>query len=846
MRALRWPTVLLVGALTGACSSNGDDAPAAAAWAFEVGGPEAKVAFSLDPFVFRVTNARGVEVLRSLAGGGPEGTGGPGATRDDGVDGPTVLPGWDGFRPAERPWTHPSRAVVRARSDDGASFDLTTDGGVVTLDVLVEGPRLRIGLRAAPTDARADGAWNKVTIGYQLRPDEHFFGLGERLTSVDHRGLSLYSWAEEGGLGAGEGVPPGPSNPSPNGRSMTNFPVPFFFSSAGYAMHLATTRRSETHFGSESPEAFRVAADGTSLETVVYVGDDPRALLDAFTRDTGRPVQPPPWSFGPSRRVSLGDRVGDVETWRLLRARGVPTTMLDDAVHFLPARSERGREGELTAWTEAMHAAGYKVLAYNTPYVALDNANAAEDAAYGRERGLFVEDGAGAIARTGFISGELLELATIDLTIAEGSSWFQTLLERTVALGYDGWMHDFGEYVERPWRFGDGRDGAEVHNDFPRLSVRAAAELRARVAAQRELFFFARSGYTGTQAFAPGIWSGDPEASFDDTQGLPSQVRAGINMGLSGVAMWGSDVSGFKCITDDPHDKEMYLRWAEFGAVSPYMLEDNACANPIGGKSKWKLFDDDETVQVYGAMARLHTRLFPYFQASMDEATRTGLPIIRHPYLFHPTEPEAWATESSFYLGPSLYASPVVARGARTKEFWLPPGRWVDVEDFEVLEGGRRVTTGAPLAKLPLFLREGTMVPLLDASIETLVETASDPTVVTLSKVRDRLDVLVALGTETEARYVLSDGTTLTARRSVAAGPVTPAREVSASEVVSCAGDAAESGCFAREPGGAGAANRLRVTTPLAPSARLVIDDVEVIVDASPVPRRVRFTVALL
>ena len=68
-------------------------------------------------------------------------------------------------------------------------------------------------------------------------------------------------------------------------------------------------------------------------------------------------------------------------------------------------------------------------------------------------------------------------------------AWFQDLLRRTLALGYDGWMHDFGEYVRRPWIFGDGRKGDEVHNIFGVLSAKAAHDLLTKERPNDFLFF---------------------------------------------------------------------------------------------------------------------------------------------------------------------------------------------------------------------------------------------------------------------------------------------------------------------------------------------------------------------
>jgi sulfoquinovosidase len=824
---------LLVAFAPNAACSDDDVGPPPV----EIRGGPASVRVNLDPFEIKILDAQGKEVLRTLTYGDADAYGGPGATRDDGVDNVKVIPGWDAFVPDEKPWTHPSVGKLVSRTDTSASFELAAERGSILIDIAIAGPKVTIG-----TTVRAgDPSWNKTTLAFALRPDEHFFGLGERFGSVDHRGLSMYSWAEEGGLGGGEGKPRDEVTPYPNGASMTYFPVPFFLSSAGYAMHLATTYRTETHFGSERPEAWRVAVNDSKLQTVVYVHEDPLASLDDFTRDTGRPFVPAPWVFGPRRRVSNGQSTDGVEEYKLLRQKKVPTTGLDDAVHLLPNRSEVGREAELRQWILNAHALGYKVMAYNNPYISTSIAKAKEDLEYGKSRGLFAMTPEGSIGETFFISGEPQTLATIDLTKPEGVAWFQDLLRRSLALGYDGWMHDFGEYVRRPWKFGDGRNGEAVHNEFPVLSAKAAHDLLVQER-PNDFLFFVRSGYTGTQQWVPAVWGGDPESTFDDTQGLPSSLRGGLNLSLSGVPLWGSDISGFKCITEFPRDKDVYLRWVQVGAVSPIMMEQNACANPLGKREKWKLWNDQETIDVYGAMARLHTRLAPYFEILAREAHATGAPITRHPFLYHPREPEAWTADSSFYLGASLFASPVVQRGVTLKDTWLPPGKWVDLADFVVFEGGRRVAIPAPLAKLPLLVKDGGIVPMLDASIETLAP-ATDPTVVTPQKVADRLDVIVALSAGKEARITLVDGTELVARRKATGGAASGLADVTPEQVATCEGKPADQGCLAvRDEGGV---SRLRITSALAVASELAHDDIEVSAKG-PLARRVRWDILRL
>jgi alpha-glucosidase (family GH31 glycosyl hydrolase) len=798
-------------------------------------GGAASVSVQLDPFEIRVLGANGSEVLRTLTGGGADAYGAPGATRDDGIDNVKVIPGWDGFVPDEKPWSHPSGAKLLSRTDTTASFELAAGAGTLNIDITLAGSKVTI----ATVVHAGDPSWNKTSLAFALRPDEHFFGLGERFASLDHRGLSMYSWAEEGSLGGGEGVPRDDTNPYPNGPSMTYFPVPFFMSSAGYAMHLATTYRTETHFGSERPDAFRVAVNDVKLETIVYVHDDPLASLDDFTRDTGRPMIPAGWVFGPRRIVERGAMVQGVEEQKLLRLKKVPTTALDDNVHFLPARSELGKEALLAQWTKDVHAQGYKVLGYYNPYVSTSLAPAQSDLDFGKANGFFALTPEGTVGEVFFISGQSQNVGTIDLTKPAAVAWFQDIMRRALGLGYDGWMHDFGEYVRRPWKFGDGRTGEAVHNEFPVLSARSAHELLEKEKPD-DYLFYVRSGYTGTQQYAAGVWTGDPEATFDETQGLVANLRAGLNLGLSGVPTWGSDIAGFKCITNYPRDKEIYLRWAEVGAVSPMMMDETACSNPVeGSRTKWHLWDDQETIDVYGSLARLHTRLAPYFQVLSREAHATGVPITRHPFLYHPHEPEAWATDSSFYLGPSLFTSPVVQRGATSKETWLPPGKWVDLVDFTVYDGGKRSTLPAPLAKLPILVKDGGIVPMLDASIETLAP-ATDPDVVTVAKVADRLDVVVALTPGKEARIVLADGTELVARRKATGGAASGYGDVAAEQLGMCDGKPADQGCLhASEEGGV---SRLRITTPLAAANGVAHDDVE-LSSKGPLARRIRWDI---
>jgi hypothetical protein len=533
------------------------DAEPTGAEPIELESAEARVVIDLDPFAIHVFDADGTEVLATLPGD-REAYGAPAATIDSGGTTPQLLPGYDGWVDADAPWRRATTGTVIEADGGHATIDLETADVDLRLEVVLDGPRVHLVMNAKESADAADaGGLDKTSMSFALPDDEHFFGLGERFASVDHRGLSLYSYAEEGGLGIGEDAPASPTNPAPNGPSMTYFPVPFFLSSKGYGLHLNTTFRSELFLGSEVESAWRATVASSHFEATIYVNRDPLATLDQYTSDTGRPTEPAPWVFGPRRRVGSGSLVDGVHEYRLMREKHIPVTGLDDAVHFLPASSQTGREDELRAWTSSAHELGYKVMAYNNPYVATEDPNAAADFAYGKEHGYFVKGPDGEPKVTVFISGKLLSVAAVDLTNPDAVAWFQSLLQRTLDFGYDGWMHDFGEYTARDAVFFDGRRGDEMHNEYPVLSAKAAHDLLEKERPGNYLFFV-RSGGSGTQAYVPAVWGGDAEATFDETQGLPSSVRGGLNLSMTGVPYWGSDMTGFKCLTNAPNDKEVF------------------------------------------------------------------------------------------------------------------------------------------------------------------------------------------------------------------------------------------------------------------------------------------------
>lgn len=751
-------------AFAGGLGSCGDDEPAP----IVLHNDTLTVTIGAPRFSLEVKNAAGVVLLTTID---EKGSYIPFAGAHRKVDYEShVLEGWD-YQKATDTFidlatvTHETHSANSATlqlgpleddddSGDSAEMTISIDDGGLHIDSTLKGAKAK-----KSEEDHAPPGLNLASMAFELPQDEHFFGLGERLITVDHRGTTYESWVEEGGVGLGEGVPPGPDNPSPNGPQMSHAPIPFFTSSRGYGAWIQSSYRTGTSFGGERADAWRLWAFEPGLHLTFFIHDQAKDSLAAFTASTGRASLPAPWVFGPRRRIDRNAMVDGVPEIELMRQKDVPCTGADDATHYLPIGSEVGNEDEINQWTSDLHRLGYKPIAYYNAYVSATDEHAAADYKEGHDNGYFVTLADGSEFDTFMISAGPQTVATIDMTNPSAVAWFGGILDRALDDGYDGFMLDFGEYIPPEAKMFDGRSGWEAHNAFPVDYQRATWEHMTETRGN-DFMYFARAGYTGTQAYIPVHWSGDPDASFDDTKGLPSQIRAGINAGLSGIPFWGSDISGYTCLNNPPADKEVFLRWAEFGALSSDMHEENACSGGVTSHQKWTLWSDEETTTVYGNYARLHTRLLPYLYAAAQEAVDTGLPVMRHPLLVDSTNPEAYGVTMDYFFGPSLYVAPVARRGDVTRDLWLPTGEWVDWWTLEPLSSGY-VTRDAPLDTLPLFLKSGGIVAMLDPSVQTLAS-ANDPSVVSIDDVQGVLDVRAAIDPTTQSGTAqLVDGTKL-------------------------------------------------------------------------------------
>jgi len=616
--------------------------------------------------------------------------------------------------------------------------------------VTVDGARIRV--RAA------GGATAKaVRLAFAAPAGERFYGLGERADAVDHRGASVENYVSDGPFSPDtykivkNTIPPAGFRPR---KDATYYPVPWALSSRGYGVLLENDQPSTFDLARATQRAWSIEVDAPVLTARVFDGHGSVArALAAFTKATGRqPAPGAPWAFGPWFQTGQPNTVPltDEASWLAkLRAADAPVSAAETQLRYLPCGLDRGNEDYESRRVAAFHDAGLAVLTYVNPmlcesYEPLWSAAVAAGALQRRA------DGTPAtfdsfVGGTGPLGFTIQPVAQFDFATAAAREQYGAVLERMAAAGHDGWMEDFGEYTP------DDVAGAAtgLHNRYP-TQYHCAAEAIAKTI-NKPIVRFQRSGWTGAARCASDVWGGDPTTTWG-FDGLSSAVKEALGMGLSGVSRWGSDIGGYDTVAPDPRLTPALLkRWIEVGAVSGVMRTKSS-GLAIPGYARPQIWDAD-IVATWRKYAKLHTQLYPYILAADKAYRSTGVPLMRHLVLDDPAgAPWGGQSDSEFLFGPSVLAAPIVQAGATSRKVYLPRGRWIDgahalaydaadgafhARAGGIVRGGRTTTVRAGLDTLPLYVRAGAVLPLLDADVDTLADTgATAPAGVT--RLKDR------------------------------------------------------------------------------------------------------------
>ena len=276
---------------------------------------------------------------------------------------------------------------------------------------------------------------------------------------------------------------------------------------------------------------------------------------------------------------------------------------------------------------------------------------------------------------------------------------------------------EYGPYDFDNYRYYAG-PALQCTNIYPLMYVKRFYD-GLKSEGETEVLSLVRCAWAGSQKYGALTWSGDIHSSF---RAMREQLQAGLNMSVAGIPWWTSDIGGFLGgDISDPKFRELLVRWFEWGAFcpvfrmhgerSPWHEREEEFINGVrqltSGQDNevWSFGEDN--FEILKKYLFLRERLRPYIRECMDEASLSGMPVMRPLFFDFYKDKTAWEIEDEYMFGPDILVAPVMEENTSERKVYLPEGAiWTDANTKKAYSGGQNVTVPAPLDIIPVFIRD--------------------------------------------------------------------------------------------------------------------------------------------
>ncbi len=541
-----------------------------------------------------------------------------------------------------------------------------------------------------------------VQCSKQLFANEHFFGFGERMDFIDQRSKNL-----ELNVGRGKALPYIVG--AYNILEANYCPVPFFMSTRGYGIFLHNAFATKWDMGMDNDEQYSFSAAGGEMDYYFFYGPSFAAILNNYTTLTGKPPLMPLFALGLQVGTYAGGTWGFeqlasdkyvIELARKLRAMGIPVDILHlDSVWRI--FGEGGKGATSFEWRntfkdpegmfDSLYAMHFKMVGLHlrprfdngTRFRLLDTA---------RRLGYTYPENNSPGEFVNFFDPKAVDW------------WWEHGVKKLAIAGAKFLKTDegsaFGGLANESDKVGPtGKEVQKLHNLFPIAYAKAAYEKFQQYNGIRGMNN-TREGYAGMQRY-PFIFAGDWPSEW---QYFAPVIKAGLNIGISGVGNWAHCMGGFEHVADT----ELYIRWCQFGFFSPvahlFGMEHPTYKEP------WSY--GEEALRIFKKYDSLRYRLMPYLYSESYSMHTTGMPLMRALVLEYQDDENVYDIGDQYLLGSQLMVCPVTTKGAQTRTVYLPEGDWYDYWTGQRYHGKQYIHIVTPLDLLPLFVKAGAIIPM--------------------------------------------------------------------------------------------------------------------------------------
>jgi alpha-D-xyloside xylohydrolase len=500
----------------------------------------------------------------------------------------------------------------------------------------------------------------------------------------------------------------------------TNISVPFFLSSNGYGILWNNSSRSR--FNNRFPHALYLSSEvADTIDYYFIYGPDFDRIIAAYRDLTGAAPLFGKWAYGfwqcKNKYSSQDELLGVAHKYRELH---IP---VDNIVQDWFWWSTMGEPVFNTNYPDPrgmiadLHQNNFHVMFSYWPYFHSGSPIYDEMS----QRGFFI---ARSVETEGIHpQGEAL----YDPFNPAARQYYWSLLDKLFAMGADAWWLDTDEpetqdretniLVTNKVFLGSG---ARYANLFPLMHTMGVYQNQRNTADQKRVFILSRSAFAGIQRNSVTAWSGDVESNWAS---FVKQIPAGLNFDLSGLPYWTTDIGGF--LTGHPDEgayRELFVRWFEYGAFCPIFRVHGTRVPSVN--ELWSYGPDAQAILT--DYDRLRYRLLPYIYSMAWMTTHEGYTPMRALVMDFRDDVRAQNIGDQFLYGPAILVNPVTEPGATSRRLYLPAAKWYDFWTGDALQGPTTIDASAPLDKMPLYVRAGSILPM-GPDLQYSTEKPADP-----------------------------------------------------------------------------------------------------------------------
>ncbi len=516
---------------------------------------------------------------------------------------------------------------------------------------------------------------------------------------------------------------------SVNGQQIIDIRNMWVPESVGARIHLSanTTYRVVAETGGNTRLAVRAPSDamafrsdtGQGIDYYFLYGPEPSQVVAAYREFSGPAPLLPRWAYGfwqCRERYSSQQQI--LETASAFRQRRIPVDVLVQDWQYWgkygwnAMRFDEREYPDPAQMMSALHREDFHLVI-------------SVWAKFGAETAVKQEMEKAHLLLTGPAStaepGEAKESDSwVDLFNPTAQKAFWADIDRNMfSLGLDGWWLDASEPEGDPLKndatfLGPGKT---LRNAFPLFETSAVYDGQRAAAPDKRVVILSRSAFTGQQRNGSISWSGDISANWET---LRRQIPAGLSFGMSGFPYWTTDIGGFfrpvdQYTSSDYH--ELLIRWFQFGAFCPIFRIHGYRSET----EMWKY--GPEVEKILTRYDELRYRLLPYIYSAAWGVTSRGEVLMKALPFVYPNDRSLRDVADQFLFGDSILVNPVTERSATTRSVVLPSDdNWIDFWTGQTHRGGQVITADAPLDRIPILVKAGSIVPL-----GPIVQSASAP-----------------------------------------------------------------------------------------------------------------------